>query len=991
MSDEKTTIYISPEDDLTSLRERLEKIPARSITLVIPTQSQLRSHVAWKLLRARSRELGKEILIVSTDPQIRSVAQAVKFKVAHSLESSPTGKSRPPSRPGRAALGNRGRPTGSIQRPASARGASDLRGTGSMRPPQPDPGNQWSPSSSDRSFAQPESDENYLTDAIAAGDIHDIDPSAVEDDHFDTPDKHSYDFRMNTSPPIHPLSQQQLEEEPDLLLEDFHQAQNIREAASQKGASEPDDMDYGDYGEYSDGQSGSTSSAQDMPPEDSPQNLRMTPLPRLGDDPFASMDDALPPPAAEQRGSVPAVEGFDTREHTIQNVSDMPTDVLHGGVEYQGDQGDFVVDSDTPSPARPWSEPLAEDDQDRAGPARTYNRRRSSRTGRQPAPPASPVGPGQDYGSYDALPPIPDRPTQETPQAPSAFPPLPSTPAASGTSSMPRISRGLAPGQVTRASGNLPPNQVPRKSGGLPPGQVTRASGNLPPNQSTRASGNLPPNQISRMSGGLAPGQVTRASGNLPPNQPARASGNLPPNQMPRRDQPLRQVSTPRSGNNLQQQTPTRNNRPALSRPVPRQGKPTGTATRQGPPSRASARPAPQRRRASGSLYIVAAIALVIIGLGLAAYLLPSANVTVTLPSSDYSAPVKIVASRANKSDVAAGIIQDETLRKDFTMTGTGKATGSTKIGTAAATGLVFFTNNGSQQVIIPSGISVSTNNGIEFVTQAEVSVGPKGSSLSRLPTQIQAQTSGDSGNVPEGSITSIRSLNTIAQRNGVQPASLSLQVTNDAAITGGGAGTATSVTQKDLDTAQTALSTQLQSDINSWIKQQLQSGDVAGKPVLTPTLTNAPKVNDIEQNTTFPVSLKQSVEVPVVRNATLQSAAVAQLNTALSKDKNHQNYQVVVDQQNPLHIPQFTPVSNAMTLTLNFTPTGKIIQKVLDVRSQLTGKTAGDAQATLKGIIPTIQRVDVAISPSIDPLIPLRTDHIHVKYVAGSPSPAPK
>src|SRR6266516_4646319 len=952
MSDEKTTIYISPEDDLTSLRERLEKIPARSITLVIPTQSQLRSHVAWKLLRARSRELGKEILIVSTDPQIRSVAQAVKFKVAHSLESSPTGKSRPPSRPGRAALGNRGRPTGSIQRPASARGASDLRGTGSMRPPQPDPGNQWSPSSSDRSFAQPESDENYLTDAIAAGDIHDIDPSAVEDDHFDTPDKHSYDFRINTSPPIHPLSQQQLEEEPDLLLEDFHQAQNIRQAASQKGASEPDDMDYGDYGEYSDGQSGSTSSTQDIPPEDSLQNLRMTPLPRLGDDPFASMDDALPPPAAEQRGSVPAIEGFDTHEHTIQNVSDMPTDVLHGGVEYQGDQGDFVVDSDTPSPARPWSEPIAEDDQDRAGPARTYNRRRSSRTGRQPAPPASPVGPGQDYGSYDALPPIPDRPTQETPQAPSAFPPLPSTPAASGTSSMPRISRGLAPGQVTRASGNLPPNQVPRKSGGLPPGQVTRASGNLPPNQSTRAS------------------------------------GNLPPNQMPRRDQPLRQVSTPRSGNNLQQQTPTRNNRPALSRPVPRQGKPTGTATRQGPPSRASARPAPQRRRASGSLYIVAAIALVIIGLGLAAYLLPSANVTVTLPSQDYSAPVKIVASPANKSDEAACIIQDETLRKDFTMTGTGKATGSTKIGTAAATGLVFFTNNGSQQVIIPSGISVSTNNGIEFVTQAEVSVGPKGSSLSRLPTPIQAQTSGESGNVPEGSITSIRSLNTIAQRNGVQPASLSLQVTNDAAITGGGAGTATSVNQKDLDTAQTASSTQLQSDINSWIKQQLQSGDVAGKPVLTPTLTNAPKVNDIEQNTTFPVSLKQSVEVPVVRNATLQSAAVAQLNTALSKDKNHQNYQVVVDQQNPLHIPQFTPVSNAMTLTLNFTPTGKIIQKVLDVRSQLTGKTAGDAQATLQGIIPTIQRIDVAISPSIDPLIPLRTDHIHVKYVAGSPSP---
>src|SRR5712691_10392217 len=98
MRDEQP-IYISLEDDLTSVRERLENVPARRVTLVVPAQSQLRSHVAWKLLRARARELGKEVVIVSTDPQIRSVAQAVNFKVAHSLEASPTARSRG-SRPG---------------------------------------------------------------------------------------------------------------------------------------------------------------------------------------------------------------------------------------------------------------------------------------------------------------------------------------------------------------------------------------------------------------------------------------------------------------------------------------------------------------------------------------------------------------------------------------------------------------------------------------------------------------------------------------------------------------------------------------------------------------------------------------------------------------------------------------------------------------------------------------------------------------------------
>lgn len=84
MSDEQT-IYISPDDDLTTVRERLESIQTRKVTLVIPAQTQLRSHVAWKLLYARLRELNKEVLIVSSDPQVRSVAHAVKFTVAHSL------------------------------------------------------------------------------------------------------------------------------------------------------------------------------------------------------------------------------------------------------------------------------------------------------------------------------------------------------------------------------------------------------------------------------------------------------------------------------------------------------------------------------------------------------------------------------------------------------------------------------------------------------------------------------------------------------------------------------------------------------------------------------------------------------------------------------------------------------------------------------------------------------------------------------------------
>ena len=106
MADEQI-IYLSPEEELTNVRERLEKIASKRIILVIPAQTQLRSHVSWRLLHARARELNKDILIISSDRQIRSVVKAAGFKVADSLESQPSSRSRVPSRSGRASLGRR--------------------------------------------------------------------------------------------------------------------------------------------------------------------------------------------------------------------------------------------------------------------------------------------------------------------------------------------------------------------------------------------------------------------------------------------------------------------------------------------------------------------------------------------------------------------------------------------------------------------------------------------------------------------------------------------------------------------------------------------------------------------------------------------------------------------------------------------------------------------------------------------------------------------
>src|SRR5258708_18951573 len=78
MADEQT-IYLSAEEELTSVRERLEKTQARKIILVIPPQTQLRSHVGWRLIHARMRELGIELQVICPDRQVRAVARAAGF------------------------------------------------------------------------------------------------------------------------------------------------------------------------------------------------------------------------------------------------------------------------------------------------------------------------------------------------------------------------------------------------------------------------------------------------------------------------------------------------------------------------------------------------------------------------------------------------------------------------------------------------------------------------------------------------------------------------------------------------------------------------------------------------------------------------------------------------------------------------------------------------------------------------------------------------
>ena len=413
MADEQI-IYLSPEEELTNVREKLEQVPSRHIILVIPQQTQLRSLVGWRLLHSRARELNKEILIISSDRQIRSVVKAAGFRIADSLASTPSsGKSRAEGRSGRTNTGNR--PTPHL-RGAANRGATNQKpatpGSRRTQSPQPSPASLPPiqpvpdfPSISDLPTIDYELDtnkhqENEPTTRGSASPTSQMSPSASST--FDTRNRQfgpNYDFRVGEVPQIRPLDPEADEEEPDLWIEDIDHAHNLRNAAQQ----DADEM--------------LPPPPEMAPPSSAAQFQNDASFDERMHDPLAFIDDIPSSPLPEQRGAV----AFDALDEELPDISDYPTDIIpEGDIEDLGDQGDIVE-----SP-RSWTDMMQNDERDTQGPARIHGMRpRSSRTGGMQSPP-----PREDFDDEDEdeLPPIYDQPTrmQPPPERPIA-PPAAST------------------------------------------------------------------------------------------------------------------------------------------------------------------------------------------------------------------------------------------------------------------------------------------------------------------------------------------------------------------------------------------------------------------------------------------------------------------------------------------------------------------------------------------------------------------------------------
>lgn len=507
MTDEQPVpIYLSPEEELTSVRERLEKTQARRIILVIPPQTQLRSHVGWRLIHARMRELGKDLLVISPDRQVRAVARAAGFRVAESQESSPSNRPRLGSstRPG--AINTRGAARSRI---GSSRGGPDSRASqhGSSRRQTPNPGNR--PLTPLPPTERDAYDDDLTLERQIQPDLEpeESQPIAPPPTLFKEPEaqkRSRLDFHISTTPSVRPSvpGNDDDDDTNDAYYDDYNTAKRIRESASAK--EQINQSKFSDERER--GSRGSTAGSWD-------------------NDPFEYMEDEPQhPPLPEQKGSMPGL--FDEIGTNVPDISDRSTEIMESEIEDLGDMGAITPPNITSLPKPREQSPRP--------------RRPSGQMSRHS--PRSPRPGSQNIDDDDELLAIPDRPTQFG---------RPSR----GLTGSPRPSQSLRPAQ--RPSQSLRSAQ-PAQAGQRPSQSLRSGPAAQRPSQSLRPA-QRPSQSLRSDQPAQRPSQSLRPSPPPQVSQRARPASGLGPRT------PVLSPSASAHRQPISRQRPTRRNNRGLS------------------------------------------------------------------------------------------------------------------------------------------------------------------------------------------------------------------------------------------------------------------------------------------------------------------------------------------------------------------------------------------------------------------------------------------
>ncbi len=369
-------------------------------------------------------------------------------------------------------------------------------------------------------------------------------------------------------------------------------------------------------------------------------------------------------------------------------------------------------------------------------------------------------------------------------------------------------------------------------------------------------------------------------------------------------------------------------------------------------------------------IFYALAAALLLIGMVAVAVLVPSATVTLTTSSEQFSTPVDLV---AQPGSAAAGItVRAQTAEKQ--VSGAFQATGAKDTPGAKATGTIkYLSNCGPLALQVNQGAVLTSQSGVAFVQQQTVTVDPEKSQTA----PIQAQSVGSNGNVAAAQISTMQNAGIYAS---------CLKITNPQATSGGqDPKHQPMVTPHDLQAAQAQLQQQAEQSIQSQLAADVRPGEKQSdqSPVLFGTADFFPDHAAGSTVDHFNATLTLQGSSTYYRPAEVSSAFRAALEARVPADRQLTRDDFVAQYQ--------TAAAPGGGLEFKGQATGRIAPKLdLDaIRDHLAGRSTGSAEAYLRSL--PVSNASISQSPLPLPLLPFLGSRISVDYVIQQPAvPAP-
>ena len=351
--------------------------------------------------------------------------------------------------------------------------------------------------------------------------------------------------------------------------------------------------------------------------------------------------------------------------------------------------------------------------------------------------------------------------------------------------------------------------------------------------------------------------------------------------------------------------------------------------------------------------------------LSLLAFLLPSARIEVSLPTTVQELDLQITA-RVDSPVTPAGNIPYTIRRITISREGQAPATGSISSPGMAASGIVEFTNLTEHIVNIPAGTVVLTGENIRYQTQESIEV--PASAGSKIEAPVLAETGGTSGNAAIGQV------NAIEGDLGFQVA-----VTNPKPLSGGTDTREQSPAEIDITALEKRVLSEMAVEAGSLLEDGLGTGErlIEGSSSIERVITRRISSPAGEASATVSIFLEAEFSAAVYQERDLQSAAEAALNASLPPGKASLpgTMEISIQESNESNLNLADGYTWMVTARRQVTDPLIIDQ----VTAAAAGRSKQLALASLQEVFPDAENISLQTNPKWWPFMPAISFRIEV------------